>query len=171
MALWLEDVSDSRQIYPLVAGQPLIIGRGPNADIPISSLSVSRRHCEVYWDGCRVRVRDLNSHCGIWVNGTHVRNPEEVLHLGDVLQVGAPGLRLRVSVTLCVKPEWLTWNDATVPRIAQALREECAFERLPILADALEDAGCDNADILSHCRAPGPHVRGCWVVDLLLGKQ
>jgi hypothetical protein len=45
------------------------------------------------------------------------------------------------------------------------------MERLPILADALEDAGCDNGDILSHCRSPGPHVRGCWAVDLILGKQ
>jgi hypothetical protein len=43
-------------------------------------------------------------------------------------------------------------------------------DRLAVLADALEDAGCDNADILSHLRGPGPHVRGCWVVDLLLGK-
>lgn len=43
--------------------------------------------------------------------------------------------------------------------------------QLAILADALEDAGCDNADILDHCRSDGPHVRGCWVVDLLLGKE
>jgi len=43
--------------------------------------------------------------------------------------------------------------------------------RLAVLADALEEAGCDNADILAHCRGPGPHVRGCWVVDLLSGKE
>jgi hypothetical protein len=66
---------------------------------------------------------------------------------------------------------WLAWNDATVPRIAQTIYDERAFDRLPILGDALEDAGCDNADILNHCRGDGPHVRGCWVVDLLLGKQ
>jgi hypothetical protein len=48
--------------------------------------------------------------------------------------------------------------------------DERAFERLPILADALMDAGCDNADILAHCRGPGPHERGCWAVDLILGK-
>jgi hypothetical protein len=46
-----------------------------------------------------------------------------------------------------------------------------ASDRLPIFADALEDAGCDNADILNHCRQPGEHVRGCWVVDLVLGKS
>jgi hypothetical protein len=65
----------------------------------------------------------------------------------------------------------LTWNDGTVIKIAQAIYNERAFERLPILADALEDAGCDNADILRHCREPGEHMRGCWVVDLLLGKS
>jgi len=67
--------------------------------------------------------------------------------------------------------DWVAWNDGTVRRIAQAIYDERAFERMPILTDALEDAGCDNAYILNHCREPGEHVRGCWVVDLLLGKQ
>jgi hypothetical protein len=70
-----------------------------------------------------------------------------------------------------VDSAWLAWNDGTVRRIAQAIYDERAFDRMPILADALEDAGCDNADILNHCRTPGVHVRGCWVVDLLLGKE
>jgi hypothetical protein len=47
---------------------------------------------------------------------------------------------------------------------------ERALERLPILAVTLLDAGCDSDDILAHCRSEGPHVRGCWVVDLILGK-
>jgi hypothetical protein len=67
--------------------------------------------------------------------------------------------------------EWLGWSEGTAPRMAEAIYHEHAFERLPILADALEDAGCDNAAILTHCRGPGEHVRGCWVVDLLLGKE
>lgn len=70
-----------------------------------------------------------------------------------------------------VSPAWLRWNDATVPKIAQSIYDDRRFEDLPILADALEDAGCDNEDILAHCRSEGPHVRGCWVVDLLLGKS
>ena len=65
---------------------------------------------------------------------------------------------------------WLAWNGGTVPRIAQAIYAERAFDRLPVLADALEDAGCANADVLAHCRSGGEHVRGCWVIDLLLGK-
>jgi hypothetical protein len=69
-----------------------------------------------------------------------------------------------------IDPSWLAWNGGTVTKLAQSIYDERAFDRLPVLADALEDAGCDNADILAHCRQPGEHVRGCWVVDLLLGK-
>ena len=68
-----------------------------------------------------------------------------------------------------VDPSWLTWQDATVKKLAQGIYHERTFDRLPILADALEEAGCTDADILSHCRGPGPHVRGCFVVDLCLG--
>jgi hypothetical protein len=66
---------------------------------------------------------------------------------------------------------WLSWGGGVIPNLAAAIYAEGAFERLPILADALEQAGCDNADLLGHCRGRGPHVPGCWVVDLLLGKQ
>ena len=69
-----------------------------------------------------------------------------------------------------INPTWFAWNDDMVRKIAQAIYDERAFDRLPILADALTDAGCDNADILNHCRSEGPHVKGCWVVDLLLDK-
>jgi hypothetical protein len=64
-------------------------------------------------------------------------------------------------------PSWLT---STVVALAEGIYQELAFDRMPILADALQDAGCNNEDILNHCRQPGEHVRGCWVVDLLLGK-
>ncbi|MBL8794378.1 MAG: hypothetical protein JNM56_10770 [Planctomycetia bacterium] len=63
------------------------------------------------------------------------------------------------------------WRTATVVSLAIAIYDERAFDRLPILADALEDAGCTNADMLKHCRAPGEHVRGCWCVDLCLGRK
>jgi hypothetical protein len=66
---------------------------------------------------------------------------------------------------------WLAWNGGTVPKLAQAIYDERRFADLPILADALEEAGCDSADLLGHCRQPGEHVRGCWVLDRLLGKE
>ncbi|HEY1378110.1 MAG TPA: hypothetical protein VGF55_15015 [Gemmataceae bacterium] len=71
---------------------------------------------------------------------------------------------------VAVDPAWLAWNHGTVPAIARRVYDERAFHDLPILADALEDAGCTDADILAHCRQGGEHVRGCWVVDLILGK-
>jgi hypothetical protein len=71
----------------------------------------------------------------------------------------------------CINPTWLAWNDGTVVKLAHSINEDCAFDLLPILADALEDAGCHDADILGHCRGSCLHVRGCWVVDLLLGKE
>ncbi len=70
-----------------------------------------------------------------------------------------------------MQPAWVTWKDGMALRVAQGIYDERAFDRLPILADALEEAGCDNADILDHCRLPGEHIRGCWVVDLVLGKE
>jgi hypothetical protein len=69
-------------------------------------------------------------------------------------------------VTFC--PEWRT---DTAVSLARQMYESRDFSAMPILADALQDAGCEDADILGHCRGPGPHVRGCWVVDLVLGKE
>jgi hypothetical protein len=63
------------------------------------------------------------------------------------------------------------WRTADVLGLAAAIYDDRAFERLPLLADALMDAGCADEPILAHCRSPGPHVRGCWVVDLALGKE
>ena len=65
-----------------------------------------------------------------------------------------------------------SWGTTDVMLLAQGIYADRAFDRMPILADALQDAGCDNADILDHCRDTNQvHVRGCWVVDLVLGKQ
>ncbi len=63
------------------------------------------------------------------------------------------------------------WRTDTSVALAAQMYESRDFSVMPILADALQDAGCDHDDILNHCRQPGEHVRGCWVVDLLLGKS
>jgi hypothetical protein len=68
-------------------------------------------------------------------------------------------------------PAWRKWHDGTVLRLAEAVDADAAFDRLPVLADALEDAGCDRADLLAHLRGPGPHVRGCWALDLVLDRK
>jgi hypothetical protein len=68
-------------------------------------------------------------------------------------------------------PAWLAWNDRTVSRLAQQIYARRAFGRLPVLADALEDAGCADRGLLDHLRGPGPHARGCWALDLLLARE
>jgi hypothetical protein len=79
---------------------------------------------------------------------------------------------------VAVEPSWLTWNAGTVRRLAGPVYEERSLPegtldrvRLAVLADALEDAGCTNEELLAHLRSPPPHVRGCWPVDLLLGRE
>src|SRR5262249_35215360 len=64
-----------------------------------------------------------------------------------------------------------SWLTPRVKTLAKAIYDDRSFGGLPILADALEEAGCTNANILDHCHKPGEHVRGCWVVDLVLGKE
>jgi hypothetical protein len=64
-----------------------------------------------------------------------------------------------------------SYFTANVVALASQMYESRDFSAMPILADALQDSGCDNDDVLNHCRGDGPHVRGCWVVDLVLGKE
>jgi len=64
------------------------------------------------------------------------------------------------------------WRTDTALQLARQMYESREFSAMPILADALQDAGCDNDDILNHCRdTKATHVRGCWVVDLVLEKE
>jgi hypothetical protein len=80
--------------------------------------------------------------------------------------------------TPSIAPAILHWNGATVPRLAQAIYDERHMPdgtlepgRLGILSDALLDAGADDEELIQHCRSAGPHVRGCWAVDLILGRR
>jgi CheY-like chemotaxis protein len=76
-----------------------------------------------------------------------------------------------------VHSAWLTWKGGAIPKLAQSLYDQRALPggtldpaRLAVLANTLEEAGCADPEILGHLRGPGPHVRGCWAVDLLLGR-
>jgi hypothetical protein len=79
--------------------------------------------------------------------------------------------------SVSIDPAWRSWRSGTVVRLAGAAYDDRLLPagtldpgRLAVLADALEDAGSTDADLLNHLRGPGPHVRGCWAVDLLLGR-
>jgi hypothetical protein len=96
--------------------------------------------------------------CGVPMGGL-VDSPDEQLCL------------LPTPRSVALRPEWLSWNDGVVRRIADSIYADMAFDRLPILGDALLDAGCDDAELLTHCRCTGPHVRGCWAVDVISGYK
>ncbi len=68
-------------------------------------------------------------------------------------------------------PAWLSWNSSTVVRMAEQIYEDRRWEDMPVLGDALEDAGCQDAEVLGHCRSGGEHTRGCFLVDWVLGKE
>jgi hypothetical protein len=69
-----------------------------------------------------------------------------------------------------IHPSWLT-ADSPVVQLARVIYDEERYGDLPYLGDALEEAGCGDATVLEHCRSPGPHYRGCWVVDAVLGYR
>jgi hypothetical protein len=174
MAVVLEWVGTG-QVFPLPNGRPVRIGRRRKVEIVLEDQYVSRRHCEALWDGCRVRVRDLNSTNGTYLyadrrhGGVPVSGPEGVLlRLGDVLHMS--DVRLRLGTPSRVEAGWLAWQGGLVVSMARQADESGDYRDLPVLADALEEAGCTDADLLGHLRGRGPHVRGCWVVDLVLGK-
>jgi hypothetical protein len=77
-----------------------------------------------------------------------------------------------------VDPTWQTWHGSVVPNLVRAAYQARGLpegtlenQRLVILADALEDTGCSDAELLGHLRGPGPHVRGCWALDLILSRE
>jgi hypothetical protein len=104
---------------------------------------------------------------------------DEVAHWNDI-QEGGTEISERIAhccLLRCILgnpfrtvPVDTAWHTATVVAIARGIYDDRAFDRLPVLADALMDAGCEVPDVLDHCHGDGPHVRGCWVVDAVLGK-
>jgi hypothetical protein len=112
-------------------------------------------------------VNDAAHNANLAVSGNQ-REAERLAQVDLLRDVCGPVL---YSAAKQIASDWLAWNDGTVKRLAQAIYQERSFEQMLILGDALEDAGCDDPDILRHCREPGDHVRGCWVIDLLLGKE
>jgi CheY-like chemotaxis protein len=97
----------------------------------------------------------------------HLHAPWKPPELEDALRAGllAAGYCLPPRGVVSLEPALLTWDYGLIPALARSISEQGAFQRLPILGDALEEAGCTNAHVLDHCRTAGEHLRGCWVLD------
>ncbi len=171
MAVGLEWVQTG-QVFPLPLGRPVVIGRGHhNAEISLGDRSVSRVHCQAQWDGCRVWVLDLGGGRTRVLAGrarVQVNETGRPLRLGDVLCPGSA--RLRLGTPSRVEAAWLARQGGLVEAMARHADESGDYRDLPVLADALEDTGCTDTDLLAHLRSGGGHLRGCWAVDLL-GKS
>ena len=116
------------------------------------------------------RLSDLYS--GLWPDEKCTAE-EFIRHASGLLENGNGDNMLREVIGQPLPPGYLLIAVAhdTAVSLARQMYESRNFTAMPILADALQDAGCDNEDILAHCRGDGPHVRGCWVVDLVLGRE
>lgn len=104
---------------------------------------------------------------------THIRHPSwesarKKVSQADLLRELFGPLPFRAIV---IEPTWLAWNGGAAVGLAETVQEDGTFDLLPVLGDALEDAGCADAALLDHLRGTGPHVRGCWALDLILGKS
>jgi hypothetical protein len=119
---------------------------------------------ESWWAAFAPCDRFLDRDLDLWQGRDHRQRAVMSDLLRDII-----GLRPFRPIT--IDPSWLSWHGGLLVSMARRVYESRDFSDVPVLADALEEAGCIDADILGHCRSGGDHFRGCWVVDLLLGKS
>jgi hypothetical protein len=100
-------------------------------------------------------------------NGQPPLHPEPDRLLCDLLREIFPN----PARTPRIEPAWLRWSDGAVRRVAETTDEEGDLARLPVLADALEEAGCTDEHLLGHLRGPGNHWLGCWALDLCTARK
>lgn len=169
------------------AGAAAVKVAGPPPDFPVefpaepfdssSEMAWAAAHTAAY-QGLSDRVLDaLNSAALVWVAVWHTESPRP----GEPRPVPDPKTTVRQTQADLIRDIWGNpvrppavapdWRTSTVLALAGGIYRDRAFDRLPVLADALMDAGCDHEAMLDHCRGDGIHTRGCWVVDLLLGKE
>jgi hypothetical protein len=135
--------------------------RGDAGPTPVTAAGLTR-DWRVDWDNFRAEYPDAGGDAAGWL-----LRLEAALRPTFAGEEPAAGPE-HALVGPAADPSWLT---STVVALARGIDADAAFDRLPILADALEDAGCADEDVLAHCRGCGPHTRGCVVVDRLLGKE
>lgn len=190
----------SRLRFTIESGQRVVLGRDPvQCEILVPLMWVSRRHVAFENVGGRCVVEPLLARQHMYLSGRPGRPLMGKNEFAAGQELATGDLRLVVVETAPGHespspggsgPVWPRtaldppghnplapvafahdWRTDTVVALARELFESRDFSAMPILADALQDAGCDNDVILDHCRGPGPHVRGCWAIDLVLGRQ
>jgi hypothetical protein len=167
-AMQADTDASARLDLPAATRKGLAVGRGAKQAVNFATTrraSESAVYCLRMALGARGSADDAPppSPWEEWYAIRGAQYPEFAEVLRDI--VGNPNRASALDATC------LRWSGGTLPSIARHVYDDGAYCDLPILADALEDAGCTDAELVSHCRRPGGHVRGCWAVDLLLGQS
>jgi len=121
-------------------------------------------------EALRARIGQLNQEMYAAIAEQDFEKCAHLRDQADRLKMQYQFNRRQWPTRYAIDPSWLSWNGGTVTNIAHVIYHERRWEDLPILADALEEAGCTHQEILGHCRQPEAHTRTCWVVNLLLGN-
>jgi hypothetical protein len=157
----------ARHIVGLDVGARLCVGRSPDCEISVPVIHVTRRHCEIWRDEAGVWLRDLHSNNGTFLGERRAPPGTPVpLRLDDVVRLAEFAVVLTARFE--VPPSWRDFQNGLIPHLARGVVAERRFADLPILADALEDAGCDLNELLRHLHEEHPRERRCWVVKRLL---
>ncbi len=151
-------VEDARNLAAVEAAEGYADGRAPRRE-----LKKARKAAGIHWLTSLEPFHEAVAAVQVLGRWEHPARRREV---ADLLRDVAGNLFRRVTI----RHRWRVWEGGTVVRLARAIYDGRRFDELPVLADALEDAGCADEAVLAHCRGPGPHVRGCWLLDGLLGQ-
>ncbi|HEX5270305.1 MAG TPA: hypothetical protein VFW33_07460 [Gemmataceae bacterium] len=137
----------------LLAAEAAVEASGPVTRVTEAASLAERAAVEASFD---------SHHAALWADAIGAAARAALLRelFGNPFRPSAP-----------LPPAVLAWNGATVRRLAEDISERRDFGRLPILADALLDAGCDDEELIRHCRSAEPHLPGCWALDFILGKS
>jgi hypothetical protein len=168
----------SHPILLLQEGVVTQLGRNPSNTLVLTDRHVSRWHATITSRSGRFFLRDQNSINGTRIDGRLIECETPLLD-GQLIRMGSVQMRFqqlpdsdgRSGPSVWLDPAWLLANDRAAIHLAATIAGEGSFDLMPILADALEDAGCTDVEVLTHCRQAGPHARCCWVLDLIFPTQ
>jgi hypothetical protein len=163
---WFVEVMGDGLTFRLLPGAPLLLGRGGGCGIILQSDQVGDRQASLVLREDRVLLRPEADWRSTTVNGVAVGRRDLELHLDDVVQAGEYQLRLvRASD---VQAACLAHEGRQVVHLARVIARDKRYDELPILGDALEEAGCADAALLAHFRQRRPHLRGCCFLEQIL---
>jgi hypothetical protein len=166
-AAFADEDRPPQHIVPLEMGSKLRVGRQSDCEIRVPDPTVARQHFLVWRNEAGVWVRDLGSPGGTFLHGRRIASNRAVrLDLDDVVHVA--NFAMVLTARFEVPPGWRDFHNGLLMHLARGITSERRVEDLPILADVLEDAGCDLGELLGHLRQPHPREQRCWVVKRLL---